>query len=268
MRISKLEKRNFRVFEKGAVYIHFYCNKVWKDNQRSVFQVNIELETIYLILEIIVAIIVVIGAIWGVWNYSKKKYEKGYSDGKRDGQKAMQNANFLIKDDEVMVGEDVMKRGNELLDEANSRIKIITVTGAAWMLGETKEIIKKKVDRGVKAQLILIDPTTQAADYVSDMESKFTVTPRPAERVFGNSIRTNVNKIIEIYRNVIGAENIRLYGKPFFWKGSIVDGRKAMYTMFDVPRHDTPLRLTNNELVVKHFEKYFFDEIWKNSRAV
>ena len=99
------------------------------------------------------------------------------------------------------------------------------------------------------------------------MESEFTVEPRPRERVFGDSIRTNVNKITKIYRDIIGSENIRLYDKPFFWKGSIVDDKEAMYPIFDIPRHDTPLRLTKNKLVVRHFEKYY-DEIWKNSRTI
>ena len=100
------------------------------------------------------------------------------------------------------------------------------------------------------------------------MESEFTVEPRPRERVFGDSIRTNVSKIIEIYREIIGPENIRLYEKPFFWKGSIVDGEKALFTIFDIPRHDTPLRYTDNRLVVEHFEKFYFDEIWQNARSI
>lgn len=229
---------------------------------------NIDLETLANIFEIIAAIVVIVGLPWAVWGYTKKQYRKGYIKGKKDGQEAMNNACFLIKEDELVTGEDVMKRGNELLKEAKSKIKIITVTGAAWMLGKTKEIIEEKVKGGVLVQLVLNDPSSQVVDYISNMESEFTVEPRPRERVFGDSIRTNVSKIIEIYSKIIGSENIRLHGKPFFWKGSIVDAEKAMYTIFDVPRHDTPLRYTENKLVVEHFEKFYFDEIWQNSRTI
>jgi hypothetical protein len=105
-------------------------------------------------------------------------------------------------------------------------------------------------------------------DHISTMESEFTVEPRPRERVFGDSIRANVSKVIQVYREAVGPESIRVYNKPFFWKGSIVDGKKALFTIFDVPRHDTPLRYTENRQVVKHFEKFYFDEIWQNARPI
>jgi len=229
--------------------------------------VNLDLGTLANISQIIAVIIAIVVVAWGVWKYSQKQFRKGYLEGKRDGQRAVEEAHFLIKDDELIVGSDVMRRGNELLEEAKNYIKIITVTGAAWMLGKTKKIIEKKVKKGVLVQLILVD-AQQIGEYISEMESKFTAVPRPAERVFGKSVEMNVSKIIEIYSDVIGSKNIRLYANPFFWKGSIVDGRKAMYTMFDVPRHDTPLRVTANELVAKHFEKYYFDEIWNQSITI
>jgi hypothetical protein len=198
-----------------------------------------------------------------------KQYERGFREGLAEGQKNMQNAGFLIKGDKLITGrEDVMNLGNGLLEEAKSHIKIITVTGAAWMVDKTKEIIEKKIKKGVKVQLILVDPTSPIADYISSMESEFTVVPRPAERVFGDSLKINVKKVVDIYGSIIGCENIRLYGKPFFWKGSIVDGQKVMYTMFDVPRHDTPLRLNNDRRVAKHFEKFYFDEIWSVSKSI
>ena len=62
---------------------------------------------------------------------SIKQYERGFRKGLVEGQKNMQNASFLIKGDDLIIGEEVMKRGNALLEEAKSHIKIITVTGAA-----------------------------------------------------------------------------------------------------------------------------------------
>ena len=123
---------------------------------------ELELQAIHWILAIIVAIIAIIGTIWRVRKYMKKQYGEGYSKGKEDGQVATQNARFLIRGDEIIVGEDVMKRGNQLLQKAKSQIKIITFTGAAWMLGKTKEIIEEKAKRGVQVQLVLNAPPVKS----------------------------------------------------------------------------------------------------------
>ena len=123
---------------------------------------QLELQTVHWVFAIIVAIIAIVGAIWRVLKYTEKKYSEGYSKGKEDGQSTAQNARFLVKGDEIIVGEEVMKRGNQLLQKAKSQIKIITVTGAAWMLGKTKEIIEEKAKRGVQVQLVLNAPPVKS----------------------------------------------------------------------------------------------------------
>jgi hypothetical protein len=105
---------------------------------------ELELQTAHWVLAIIVAIMTIVGAIWSVRKYIEKQYSEGYSKGKEDGQSVAQNARFIVRGDEIIVGQEVMKRGNQLLQKAKSKIKIITVTGAAWMLDKTKEIIEQK----------------------------------------------------------------------------------------------------------------------------
>ena len=218
-----------------------------------------DLQIGYWIFGIIVSIITIIGAVWKAKEYYYKK-------GIEEGRSKSDNASFLVKGDIVVKGtEQVFKEGRNLLQNATKYIKIATVTGAAWLLNEDmKKLIEFKKLQGVNIKILLQDPDLEVVNHIEELESEFTEVERPYERP-ASSIKSNITLTLN---TLASFAEIRFCPECFLWKGTIVDGKKVMYTIFDVPRNDTPLRLNENKKIVEHFEKYYFDILWEKSRQI
>ena len=216
--------------------------------------------------ELVGVIISFMAIILALLHYAEEKSQKALEEGIKIGQERSEKANFLVPGDRLVMGRDeVSREADGLLESAKKYIKIITVTGAAWLIDKkVLNIIREKSRKGVEIKVILIDPTSPVAEYIEEMEGRYTRMPRPYERP-GPSIRENILMTI---RTINQYAEIRVYNGCFIWKGTIIDGEKVTYTIFDVPRNDTPLRINKDPKIAKHFEIYYFDRIWEQSRPV
>ncbi|MFX1484899.1 MAG: hypothetical protein ACFFCP_17105 [Promethearchaeota archaeon] len=224
-------------------------------------QAGIDLFTIETILGIIVAVGTLLAFFWGGYKYLDDKKERGHTQDSTKIQIISETARFLVPGDIIVSGsENVFEKGREILNNAKKSIKIITITGAAWLLdNRILSAVKKRAKKGTTIQIILIDhQDADITSHIDRMEQLYTSVARPYDRPTSD-ISSNVKRTLNELENVA---EIRLCNKYLFWKGTISDSSQVFYTIYDVPRKDTPMRYNDNEDVANHFEKYVFDMFW------
>lgn len=139
---------------------------------------------------------------------------------------------FIVKSEELLTYPDEVKNNTvKIWKKARKYVKMVSLTalpGLPWAPSEN--IIQNKKKKNVEIKIILLHP--EAIDFLAEMEASFSegpdfvnLSPEAVRTEFMKQLKESVPKLVEI----IGKDNVRFYKKPFFWKGTIVDGRYAQY---------------------------------------
>ena len=203
----------------------------------------------------------------------------------QDNLKKLENAIFLGKADVLIPREAVAFKKSELLDQAKHYIKILGVTGLFSLEPSTRELlIKKSTINNTKIQILLLHPNSPILDHFAKHEGELTISPSVVGRKSQDvpetrkALKNDILRTLKGFREVAESKSclisdiaeIRLYDLYPFWRGIIVDGNKTGYAIVHFPRDGTeaPFLENDNVKIVKHFEKYYFDKIWEDSKPV
>lgn len=206
-------------------------------------------------------------ALFGVWyGYKKEKeLERLRSRPIPDSIKP-----FLSKD-EVLLSYD-LESGDfrSTLAKTKKSAKVITLTGAAWMLNpKVINSIKKAVRRGVKVSLLLQNPYCDEAKEERDLEFSTSTVPDPGvPKRPSEYLVENVKRTLEEYIPIIGEDKIRIVDGIIVIKGTMFDSKIAHILSYAIPKRGTPIRLITNPKTVAYIDKYYFDEMYEKATPV
>jgi len=201
------------------------------------------------------------------WHHFVEWKDKLASKLRQEGQKNVEKGKFLGVGDMLIPEENGVKSKTEILGSAKQYIKVFAVTGYFNLDVATQRCLEEKWRKKVQIKILLLDPQSPLLEYIVSQENKYTQFSKYAG---AKSVESNKENIMNTMHALHKIAEIRLYDAFPFWRGMIVDGKRTRYAVCHLPREGTepPLIINENEDSVKHFEKYYFDEIWKNAKMV
>lgn len=218
--------------------------------------------TIYPAIATIIAALI---ALYGIW-YGKKK-EKDLEE-TRMRQVSDPAKQFLSIGETLTTYDADSTDFRNRLSSVHNNVKMITLTGAAWMLNpKVKDSIKKAMERGVDVSLLLQDPYCEEAKEERNLEFSISAVPdigapkRPSEY-----LAENVKRTITEYLPILGKDRIRILDDIIVMKGTIFDSKIAQIISYAIPKRGAPMRIIVNPSTVSYIEKHYFDR--KFSQAI
>jgi hypothetical protein len=209
-------------------------------------------------LQSISVVIAAVIALYGVW-YGKKKEKELEEIRMRPVPDSVMH--FLSKGETLMSYDLDSTDFRNRLSSAHNSVKMITLTGAAWMLNpKVKDSIRKAIKRGVNVSLLLQDPYCEESEEERNLEFSISAVPdmgvpkRPSEY-----LAENVKRTIVEYLPVLGEDGIRVIDDIIVMKGTIFDSKIAQVISYAIPKRGAPMRMIVNPETVSYIEKYYFD---------
>lgn len=136
----------------------------------------------------------------------------------------------------------------------------------------------------VPIRIALLDPESEIAIDVAKGKAMFSRTRTqenvweqiqgPArEQWFMQGFRTEVTATIDMVKSIKTSNpnadiELRLISSLPRWKGTIVDGQRAVYVMYDVPRQEVPFRWTENVEAISWYKKIYVDDCWNRASSI
>jgi hypothetical protein len=213
------------------------------------------------VLQLLPPIAVVIAAliaIYGVW-YGKKKEKEVEQIRMRPVPDAVEH--FLSKGETLMSYDPESADFRNSLSSARSSAKMITLTGAAWLLNpQVRDSIKKAVKKGVNVSLLLQDPYCKEAEEERNLEFSISAVPDPGvPKRPSEYLAENVKSTLAVYLAILGEDRIRVLDDVIVVKGTVFDSKIAQIISYAVPKRGSPMRMIVNNETVLYIEKYYFD---------
>lgn len=218
-----------------------------------------------LMIELTIAILVITSVGTGImiYNWIARIKEKAYSDGLREGQQAVGISGFLSKNETIIPPSQHITKQIEAVKKAKKYIKILVVDGGNWLPSLYDELKKKAED--CKIYILFLNPNSNVNQYLYEKELRLTKDPSYVSLIIDSKVRSE--RIKKNYDKFKEIAKIKFYNEYPFWRGMIIDGEYAIYSIVYAPFFgwEAAQRETNNNEIVKHFEQYYFDKIWKSS---
>jgi len=123
--------------------------------------------------------------------------------------------------------------------------------------------------------MVLVDPRSEAAAEIARDKCRFSRTI-DHYRVLAQTLRIDElepTSVLERIRSEVGATvdifeelarefprahlDVRFIDFLPVWKGTIIDGNRAVYLLYDVPRMDVPFRYSDDEERIAWYERHY-----------
>jgi hypothetical protein len=219
------------------------------------------------LLQPIAVVIAALIALYGV-RYGKKKEKELEQIRIRPVPDSVEQ--FLSKGETLMSYDYESEGFRSSLSSARGSVKMITLTGAAWMLNpKVRDSIKKAVKKGVNVTLLLQDPYCEEAEEERNLEFSISVIPdagvprRPSEY-----LAENVKNTLAEYLPILGKDRIRILNNIVVVKGTVFDSRSAQIISYAIPKRGAPMRMITNNETISYIEKYYFDRQFDRATPV
>ena len=129
--------------------------------------------------------------------------------------------------------------------------------------------------RGVELEMILVDPRSEAAAEIAQDKCRFSRTI-DHYRVLAQTLRidnlepsivlgrikSEVDATVDIFERLArefpsAHLDVRFIDFLPVWKGTIIDGSRAVYLLYDVPRMDVPFRYSDDSMRIAWYERHY-----------
>jgi hypothetical protein len=135
--------------------------------------------------------------------------------------------------------------------------------------------LRSLLARGVQLEMILVDPASDAAAEIAQDKCRFSRTIDHYQvlaqtlriedlqpRIVLERIRSEVTATVEIFEKLAGEFpdadlDVRFIDFLPVWKGTIIDGDRAVYLLYDVPRMDVPFRYSDDQVRIAWYERHY-----------
>jgi hypothetical protein len=135
--------------------------------------------------------------------------------------------------------------------------------------------LRTLLERGVQLEMTLVDPRSDAAAEIAQDKCRFSRTidhyrvlaqtlriENLEPNVVLGRIRSEVDATVEIFEKLareFPAADLDLRFIDFLpvWKGTIIDGERAVYLLYDVPRMDVPFRYSDDQVRIAWYERHY-----------
>jgi hypothetical protein len=135
--------------------------------------------------------------------------------------------------------------------------------------------LRTLLERGVQLEMTLVDPRSDAAAEIAQDKCRFSRTidhyrvlaqtlriEDLEPRIVLERIRSEVDATVEIFAKLareFPAADLDLRFIDFLpvWKGTIIDGERAVYLLYDVPRMDVPFRYSDDQVRIAWYERHY-----------
>ena len=187
-----------------------------------------------------------------------------YSQGYNEGQRAVKGVDISSKDERILTPSQEIARRIDMIRKARNYIKILAVDGGSWLPHMFDEL-KTKSKENVEIKVLLLNPNSHINEYLSQKEPKLT----KKQHYFPFIIKPNIRRerIEKNYKSLTEIAEVRFYNCYPFWRGIIIDGKYAVYTIVHFPFFgwEAVQRETYNKEIVEHFEEYYFNNAWERA---
>ena len=224
-------------------------------------------EVLQFLVPIAASVIAALIALYGVW-YGKNKEKELEQIRARPVPDSVEH--FLSKGERLMPYDPESDDFRRNLTSAHNSVKVITLTGAAWMLNpRVKDSIRKAVKKGVNVTLLLQDPYCEEAEEERNLEFSLSLIPdagvpkRPSEY-----LAENVKNTLAEYVPILGKDRIRVLNDIVVVKGTVFDSKSAQIISYAIPKRGAPMRTIMNKETISYIEKYYFDRQFNRATPV
>lgn len=161
----------------------------------------------------------------------------------------------------------------QLWSSATEYVHGVSLYGRPFMpeMSQLRELLS----RGVDLEMVLVDPRSEAAAEIAADKCRFSRTIdhyrvlaqtlriddlEPA--ILLERIRAEIDATVDIFEKLakeFPAANLDLRFIDFLpvWKGTVIDGRRAVYLLYDVPRMDVPFRYSEDPIRIGWYERHY-----------
>lgn len=252
----------------------------------------VSLPNVSLVTSVVTGVIAFLASLIVVYRFGKErfqntlesKYQQGYEEGHEDGfdegheraKRSFEENSYTAENERVLersIQSIQSSHAEEMWGSASDYVCFVSLTGYPWL--PDAAVIEEKLAEGVEVKLLLTAPSEEnvidlmklervetASDLLSTEDSLIT------ERYKVDLMR-GITDTLDCLGDSLPAENIRFSRQTPIWKGTIVDGDRARYVLYDMPRsNDVPFRYTEEPAMIEFIEERYFNSRWESAMTL
>lgn len=194
---------------------------------------------------------------------------------------------FLAAGESIASSESVEQfeaQVTTLWTSGHKYVRAVSLYGRPFMPGQ--DILETLAARHVSIHMILVDPNSTAARDIARDKCRFSRTVQHYE-VLSKTLQiyelnedavlarireeaSATKDLLSSLKRAIPDADVRLRYIESLpnWKGTIVDGERAVYLIYDVPRMDVPFRYCDDTATLRYYEQNYFALYWAAGKDV